>query len=128
MVHAGEPLALHAEIFRTLGPVGEHQRVEAHPQELLEGEGTVGADRHMAEIGDAGIAQDLVELTSEAALHLVLVEKDAVLREASGLDVAIEQQDPGAGIGEGAGGEESRRTRPDHCDDVYLILRHGSAR
>ncbi len=128
VIDAREAFAFDAEVFRALSPVREHQRIEAQPQELLDGEGAVGTDGHVAQVGDARVAQDFVELAPQATFHLVLVEEDAVLGEASGLDVAIEQEDPTTSIGEGAGGEESRRTCPDDGDYVALIVCHGSAR
>jgi hypothetical protein len=126
VIDTGEPLALDAEILGALGTVGEDQRVEAHPLKLGDGERPVGPDGHVAKVRETGIAQDLVELTSEPALHLVLVEEDPVLGEPTWLDVAVEEEDAAAGSGESPGGEEAGRAGAHDCHYVneIVIVRH----
>ncbi len=70
----------------------------------------------MAQVGDARIAQDLLELAAQTALHLVLVEEDPVLGEAARLDVAVEQYDAMSRLGEFTRAINARRARADHND------------
>jgi hypothetical protein len=124
VVRAGQPLALDAEVLGALGADGEHERVEAHPGQGLDGEIAALRDGHVPQVGDARIAEDLLELPAQAALHLVLVEEDPVLGEAARLDVAVDQDHAGALRGERAGGEETGGARADHRDQVDLFVRH----
>jgi hypothetical protein len=124
VIHAGQALPLDAEVFRALRADGEDERVEARAAEIVEGEVARLAHRHVSEIGHARVREDLLELAAEAALHLVLVEEDAVLGEPARLDVAVQEQHAASGGGERAGGEEAGWACTDHRHDVNRLVSH----
>jgi len=108
-----------------LGSDGEDHGVEARRAEGGNAQGPALAHRHVAEIGDARVGEDLAELPPEAALHLVLVEEDPVLGEPARLDVTIEEENSASRRGERAGREESRRARAHDGNRVCRRFRHG---
>ena len=124
VVDAGQALALDAEVLGALRADGEDEGVEAHAGQVLHAQVGVPRHRDVTEIGHAGIAQDLLELAAQAALHLVLVQEDPVLGEPARLDVPVEQDHPTALGRERAGGEEARRPGPDHGHHVHWLVRH----
>ena len=65
-----------------------------------------------------------MELPTQAALHLVLVEEDAVLGQPARLDVPVQEDHAGARGGEGAGGEETGGPRADHRDEMDGFVGH----
>src|SRR4029450_7278820 len=73
---------------------------------------------HVPEIRDPRTGEDPLDLTPQPRLHLVLVEKDAVLGEPTRLDVAIEQEDAATLGAESPRGEQPRRAGADHGGDV----------
>jgi hypothetical protein len=64
-------------------------------------------DLDPAEVMDRGVFEDLGELLAQAIFHLVLIKVDPVLRESAGLDIAIEEENLNASLGELVGGVES---------------------
>src|SRR5262249_57266676 len=124
VIDAGQPLTLHPEIFRALGAMGEHEGIEAKALQVRDGERSVAAYVHVPDVGDARIAQDLLELASQPALHLVLVEEDAVLGEPARLDVAVEEEDAAARGGEGPGRKEPGGAGPDYRHDAQGVVSH----
>ena len=125
VVDAGQPLALDPQILGALRADGEDQRVESEGLQVRDRHVSMLRHSHVSEVGYAGITEDLLELAAEAALHLVLVQEDAVFGEAAGLDVPVEQDDAAALGGQRAGREESRRAGSNHCDEMKRVVRHG---
>jgi hypothetical protein len=124
VVDAREALAVDSEILRALRADRVDERIESHGRQLAYREVALVGDRDMPEIGYERIAENLLELSSQAALHLVLVEEDAVLGEAARLDVPVEKHHAGAAGGERAGGEEPGGPRADHRDEMHRIVGH----
>ena len=96
--------------------------------EIVDGQVAALPDGDVAQIGHTGVGEDLLELSPQPALHLVLVEEDPVLGEAAGLDVAVQEQHAAAAGGERAGGEQARGAGADHRDHVNHFVSHGTSR
>ncbi len=124
VVHAGQPLTLDAEVLRSLRPDGEDQGVEADRGQVGHRQVPGLRDRDVAQVGHAGIGEDLLELPAKPALHLVFVEEDAVLGEPARLDVPVQQHHAAAGRGEGTGGEETSGAGADHRDGMERLVGH----
>jgi hypothetical protein len=78
----------------------------------------------MAQVRDARVGEDLLELAPEPALHLVLVEEDPVLGEPAGLDVAVEEQDSAARGRQRPRREKTRGACPHDSDHVSEFIHH----
>src|SRR5262249_26387430 len=132
VVDAGQPLPIDAEVLGALGADREDEGVEAESRELGYGEPAPGGDGDVAEVGDARIGEDLLELAPQAALHLVLVQEDPVLGQTARLDVAVEEEDAAAEPRERASGEQPSGASSDDGDDVRVLARllgcHGTSR
>src|SRR5262249_53741194 len=104
--------------------------------QLFEREVALCADLKMSQIMYAWISQDHAELFSHALFQFVLVEIDAVFDQASGFDVAIDENDFMAGFGQFAHAIDAGRACADgddkmsagigyfaHCLVVEFLLR-----
>jgi hypothetical protein len=125
VIDARQMLALDAQVLGALCADGEDERVEAEGLQIRNREIASLGHRDVSEIGYERVGEDLLELPAKPALHLVLVQEDAVLGEPAGLDVPVEQDHPAALRGQRASGEEAGRTGPDHCDEMKRVVRHG---
>ncbi len=124
VVDARQPLALDAQVLGALRADRVDERVEAEARQAGDREIALVRDRHVSKVGYERVGEDLVELAAQPALHLVLVEEDAVLGQPARLDVPVEQDHAGAGRGEGAGGEETGGPRADHRDEMDGFVGH----
>src|SRR5215469_11391558 len=77
----------------------------------------------MAEIVDIGQAQNLGKLLAQSNLHLVFGGIDAVFRQPARFDVAIEDDDFMAALGDFLRGEHSRWSGTDHEYGLHMVLR-----
>src|SRR5438128_434266 len=74
----------------------------------------------VSEILDVRMRQDLRELLAQSGLHLVLGGIDAVFRQPSRLDIAIEDHNAVAGLGQLARGKQSCGAGAQHEDRLHL--------
>ena len=74
------------------------------------------AQLDVAEVMNARVGQDLAELFTHALFEFVLVEVAAVLDQAAGLDVAVDEDDFVTGLGQFAHAVDARGAGA-NCDD-----------
>src|SRR3990170_6943541 len=115
-----------AQRLRPLCARRDHDRARLEILEFAEADGPRISHGDTAEVNDPGIGQDLPKLLPQALFHLVLRQVDAVLRQATGLDVAVEDHDGMPFPGNFACGIQGCRPRTYHNDQLshMISLRH----
>src|SRR5262249_30296824 len=83
-------LAWHAQLLCSLRANREYQRRWAEAAQCIDRYRRIGTNRHVAEVMNIGQRKHFLELLAQTHLHLIFDGIDAVLGEAAGLDVSIE--------------------------------------
>jgi hypothetical protein len=91
VIHPLGVFAGKAQLLGALSSRGNDDSAEADFLEIFDTKGFPFADHDVAEIRNLRMNENALKLLAQPGLHLLLVHEDAVLRQAAGLDVPIDQ-------------------------------------
>ena len=105
-----------------LGTHGHENGIEAEIIEVIDGQYFVSSDGDVAPIMDAIGVQNLGELFPQTRLHFVFIVKDTVLCEATGSNIAIQNDHFETTSAEFSRGVHSCGASPDDGDRSILVI------
>src|SRR4030095_17206938 len=110
MIDSDTIFSIDPYLFGALRAGSHHDSAESNVFKIVQRERLILPDSHVAEIENLWIGENSFELFAQTGLHLLLVDADAILRQAAGFDLSIDQDDAMSRFGEFAGAVDARRT------------------
>ena len=120
MINARQVLAGQAQPLGALGTGSDQNSLKTGFEQVLQHNISAATDGHVPIIIYPGQVQDRFELRAQALFHFQLIRVYAILCQAAGFDVAVEQHHTCPAFNQFSGCEQARRSGPDNC---YHVLR-----
>ncbi len=120
MVNAGQVLPGQAQPLGALGAGGDKNGLETGFEQVFQDDIPAATDGHVSKVINRGQVQDLLELGAQTLFHFELIRVNAILSQAAGFDITVEQHHMCPAFGQFSGRVQARRSGP---DDGYHVLR-----